>query len=555
MSATGPTATRIPASPGFPVRWEQPGDEDRCWTMDRSHYPGLITPLDASFIACVPFRGRQHAAEYFDLPARPEARRFNGYLYSTAIPRRQVDGSGKHSAAALRAAALSLGRDWQERYLPEVQALIAETANIDFHRRSLPELADDLEQTTARVAREWEIHFQVSAPMMLAQSLFDELYQDLFGEDDQLGAFRLLQGLDNLTVRMGHELWELSRAARAEPEVLRILQASVPEEVSQHLRSSSAGRSFMAQLGGWLQRYGHRGNDLGIARAAWIDDPTPVIRMLKEYAARDDYDPLAAQVELAATRERAIAQARSELAGYPEPVTTEFELLLQAAQDATVLSEDHDYWIDFRGTHELRRVTRAIGEHLVACGRLVAEGDVCYLTLDELAMAARDPGAQDLQALVTDRRAELERYAALSPPPALGTMLATPPDSPVSLALRKFSGAPPQPFAAGLLAGVGGSAGTAIGPVKVVHSLDEASKVQPGDILVVATTTPPWTPLFNTAAAVVADSGGVLCHCAVVAREYRIPAVVGTGAGTQLLRDGQVVEVDGTAGTVKIVSP
>ena len=76
--------------------------------------------------------------------------------------------------------------------------------------------------------------------------------------------------------------------------------------------------------------------------------------------------------------------------------------------------------------------------------------------------------------------------------------------------------------------------------------------MQPGDVLVAPATLPPWTPLFATAAAVVTDAGGILSHCAVVAREYRIPAVVGTGTATTTIRDGQMVEVDGTRGVVRL---
>lgn len=104
-----------------------------------------------------------------------------------------------------------------------------------------------------------------------------------------------------------------------------------------------------------------------------------------------------------------------------------------------------------------------------------------------------------------------------------------------------------------MLRGGPGSPGRARGPVKVVRSLQEAGKLQAGDVLIAETTAPPWTPLFATAAAVVTDTGGVLSHCAIVAREYGIPAVVGTGGATTTLRDGQVVEVDGDNGLVSIV--
>jgi len=88
----------------------------------------------------------------------------------------------------------------------------------------------------------------------------------------------------------------------------------------------------------------------------------------------------------------------------------------------------------------------------------------------------------------------------------------------------------------------------------VLRSLSEAAEIQQGEVLVAETTAPPWTPLFATAAAVVTDTGGILSHCAVVAREYRIPAVVGAAMATATISDGQTVEVDGDKGVVRILS-
>jgi pyruvate,water dikinase len=105
-----------------------------------------------------------------------------------------------------------------------------------------------------------------------------------------------------------------------------------------------------------------------------------------------------------------------------------------------------------------------------------------------------------------------------------------------------------------VVTGLAGSSGKARGTARILLSIAEADKLRPGDVLIAETTAPPWTPLFATAAAVVSDSGGILSHCAVVAREYGIPAVVGTGLATRAIRDGQIVEVDGDAGVVRVVS-
>jgi pyruvate,water dikinase len=101
--------------------------------------------------------------------------------------------------------------------------------------------------------------------------------------------------------------------------------------------------------------------------------------------------------------------------------------------------------------------------------------------------------------------------------------------------------------------GLGASPGVVIGVARIIDNLDDADRLEDGDVLIAKTTSPPWTPLFGVAAAVVTDAGGPMSHVAIVAREYGIPAVVGTVEATKLIRDGQRVRVDGSAGTVELL--
>ena len=101
------------------------------------------------------------------------------------------------------------------------------------------------------------------------------------------------------------------------------------------------------------------------------------------------------------------------------------------------------------------------------------------------------------------------------------------------------------------IVGIPASPGRATGPARIVRGVAEFDRVQPGDILVCPVTAPAWTPLFGTVAAVVTDTGGVAAHASIVAREYGLPAVVGTGDATWRLRDGDLVEVDGSTGVVR----
>jgi pyruvate,water dikinase len=102
--------------------------------------------------------------------------------------------------------------------------------------------------------------------------------------------------------------------------------------------------------------------------------------------------------------------------------------------------------------------------------------------------------------------------------------------------------------------GVAASPGMTSGTARVLHGPDDFGQMQPGDVLVASITTPAWTPLFAMASAVVTDIGGPLSHSSIVAREYGIPAVLGTGVATKRISSGQRITVDGTEGTVRLAA-
>ncbi len=137
------------------------------------------------------------------------------------------------------------------------------------------------------------------------------------------------------------------------------------------------------------------------------------------------------------------------------------------------------------------------------------------------------------------------------PPVFLGT--APTADVPRGEIVERFFGLGLEPSRdPSVVSGHGASKGVVTAPAKVVRTLTESDKLQRGDVLVCEMTMPAWTPLFSIVSAVVADSGGVLSHCAIVAREYGIPCVTGTRIGTTRIKDGQTVTVDGGKGIVRI---
>jgi rifampicin phosphotransferase len=542
----------------FPVTWEDPDDAGLFWLRQRMHFPEPMTPLDEWFLH-TEFEGATRATQVYDLPIFAKGRRFNTYAYAAIaplpLPPEELADMGRRAQEKLGAAMARLGEQWDNEFLPEIQRYLDDWAAFDLAGASMTELLAHLEAMVETRERLWDIHFLVWFPAYTAITLFEELYRELFGDEQTFDAYRLLQGFENKTLETTHALWRLSRQALSEPVVRQVLQETEPAEVPIVLSRSAEGRAFLAQLQAYLNVYGQRSDKWVFSSPTWIEDPTPVISNLQDYITQPDRDLAAETARLAAERQHLLAQVRAQMADYPHPVAAHFEFLLKAAQEGSVLTEDHGFWIDFRGWYPVRCTFLEFGRRFAQAGVLEQADDVFFLTLDEVRETAQAQSAMDRHPLVSGRQAEMAYFRGIQPPPALGTPPAGPPaDDPVSRTIGKFFGAPPQPTAdPNVLFGNAGSPGTARGPARVITSLAEVGRLQPGDVLVAETTAPPWTPLFASAAAVVTDTGGILSHCAVVAREYGIPAVVGTGIATSVIEDGQIVEVEGHTGTVRII--
>lgn len=585
LTQTKPTPGQaIPLPAAFPVQWRQPADAKLYWTHDPMHFPNQVKPLVASILLPLTAHSFNLAAEQLDLPIRQQALLANTYLYSAVMPvglppepvlklmkgiskvapgfvknleTKAIAGAEKKYLTKLDQIVARLDAYWATELLPEVKANITTMENFDLAGAPMPELLAHLTERTQLSDRMGEIHFLIVVPLLYAINRFYELYQDLFPGSGKFDALRLLQGMMNKSVEAGNELWDLSQSALASPEVLAILSTLPTAQVMAALQESVPGRIFLAEIHHFLQEFGKRSDTFDvIGEPSWLEDPTPVIKNLQDYITQPERNIEAEQQHLAAEAEHALAAVRTKLKGYPQAVRTQFEAALQAARVGNVLQEDHNYWLDQRGMWQMRAIFLEFGRRFAAAGVIEQALDVFYLDLAELQETAQQMPALPRQGLVAARKAEYARFATLQPPPAIGTLPAgAPPNDAMSRTMTNFFGmnAPEAASTGNELHGLAGSPGKVRGLAKVVHSLAEAGKLKKGDILVAETTAPPWTPLFATAAAIVTNTGGILSHCAIVAREYNIPAAVGVRNATTRLADGMLVEVDGDAGTVIIL--
>ncbi len=264
-------------------------------------------------------------------------------------------------------------------------------------------------------------------------------------------------------------------------------------------------------------------------------------------------DPAAeARLGLTSTeRLQAEAQARSALAHVPK-LLARFEKLLGTAQRFGRVREEQVASFTL-GWPMMRRALLRLGGILTERGVLLTAEDVFFLTRAELlaALTESEP-AGSLAPGVVERRKLWQRQRRLTPPLVLGEM--TPMMKRIFERTANMLRSEVGPSLGNGLAGLPASPGRASGPARVICTPEEFDRLQPGDVLIAPVTTPAWTPLFVHAAAVVTDTGSPLAHASLAAREYGIPAVVGTGNATARLRDGQWVLVDGNTGLVEVQS-
>ena len=252
-----------------------------------------------------------------------------------------------------------------------------------------------------------------------------------------------------------------------------------------------------------------------------------------------------------AARERRLAaeaRARQALAATPR-LARRFERLVGRAQRFGRVREEQVAELTLAWP-VLRRAALRLGAMLVDRGSLEAAERVFWLTRQELVGALRE-AVPSLETTEAERRATWQRQSRLAPPLMIGEV---PPMLARFLRDAELSIRGAASTVGADIVGIPASPGRATGPARIVRGPDEVGRVLRGDILVCPLTAPAWTPLFGRIAAIVTDTGGVSAHASIVAREYGIPAVVGTRDATVRLRDGGFVEVDGSAGTVRRVA-
>jgi len=569
--------TALPALAPVPVPAEPPPG---FWQREASHYPRPLSPMfrvcQAAFNAAM----RQMMTEFSLLAEAVEFREIGGWVYQRMVPlggrdmpappawlmplvirlvppmRTRIQGA----VEAVRSdKAGSFIHRWHAEWKPNLVAKIAEFRKADLAGFSDEELDRHLLGVASFVQHSLGVHTRTNAAVLVSLAGIAFACRDLLGWDDRQ-AFDLFSGLSERSSEPSGRLAQLAQMAGERPTIRRLLERIENTTVE---RLAEADSDFAKAFAGYQNEFGARA--LGeIAEPTLAERPILVLALIRDQLARG-YDPSADAAASEQRRAAAIKQARMALASRSPADRQRFEQALARGEQAYPLREDNQFYAVSSPLALMRYAVLELGYRLVGRGQIAQRDDVFYLEFDEAREALQD--GHDRQPLVTRRKAERAWVEAHPGPASYGRDPGRPPSlaalpAEARLLMEAMLWASQRVFesehsghhspADTTLCGIGASPGVYTGPVRVIMNETEFDKLQPGDVLVCPITSPVWSVLFPSVGALVTDTGGILSHSSIIAREYRVPAIVATGNATRILHDGQRVIVDGNAGSVEL---
>jgi rifampicin phosphotransferase len=518
-----------------PTEWSVP--DPKAFYFRASIVEQLPDPLSPLFAAMVDgsvarslralmreFMGADVPSDAVGLPT------VNGYAYyrysRAALWRLTVKG-----VRAMRMLPTMGQPHWRDVAHPAYQAAVAAWRDRPLDGLTDAELLDGVQELLDAGTR---YYTAVQAIIPLAASsevIFTRCYDRLVRRAGEPPASTFLVGFDSTPIRAEKSLWDLAEWSRGH-EALALAVRADPAAVWAGGGPAPADE-WRARFQAHLDRFGHATYNLDFRHPTPVDDPTPLFEALRFALDGGGASPYARQAASAARREELTDAVAARL----DPARrATFDRLLRWAQGYAPVREDALADVGLAWP-QMRGMLAELGRRQVAAGRIAAPEDVYWLLPDELRGAPLGD--------VEERKARWRGQRRVTPPQLL----------PQHTFLDRFeSWFPASGTQEGaLLRGTGASSGQVTATARVLYGPADFRRMRPGDVLVASITTPAWTSLFTMAAAVVTDVGGPLSHSSIVAREYGIPAVLGTGVATRRIPDGARVRVDGDAGTVMLL--
>lgn len=508
--------------------------ENHTWTLQDEHNPASHPPLIAS---ASPMSRSVDGDQQDKIPATLN---INGFNYA-----READsqiGARNPFGETLEPETVEDLTKWRREWLPQVEDLKIMLENFDPDAVKPGEWAKTLQYHDEEYRRVFSgIHRNAVGPSRSAVYKFLNAYTEQYGENNRAKAMALLHGFPNLSLDRACALWDLSRIMRSDSSLRGL------KDIDELVASTPSSIRFRREFHKMLDVFGITSNNGLQDLPTWIEGSPIPLSIIRSYATQEDSK---SPKEASLNQRKIRLSIETELRNPSKhtPVTEKLLHLMEMAQQLTPNLEDHNLLCDQQCVYSSRRRWLNIGTYLVNKGLLAINGSVFFYRRSEL-LEALDGGSSITEEEL-NRRSDLQNEYRTMPPPL---HLGLPPKNIQETVSVPMPGTVAQEgITQRMLKGIAASPGNHRGIARVFQSIDEASSLEEGEVLVLRALTPPWTPYIAVAGAIVTNSGGALSHGAVVAREFGVPAVVGTVNGTNLIPDRSVVSVDGTNGMVVI---
>ena len=551
--------------PGLEFDPERDFEQSPAWFLDGTHSVPPWTPMFGWFWINFCRHGMQYGAEKLSLPTvKGWDWRFHkggGYLTLLLV---KTEEEKRRREGEFRKAILPFIQDFDGLwggYVKEILGLYAHLKTTNPETATNIELLQNFEDTIDTCRRMWEIHMYMMYGVYTAYILFENICRDVAKIDDTSPLFhKLVSGFDNKVFQVDRKLWEFSKRARKDG-LADIFLKNEASAIKGKLEATDKGKAFMKDFMALMNEDGWRMQRMSeINLPTWVEDPTPALVNVKQFLQKGgDFNLDEERKKIAQERQGA---EKEVLGKVPQEQRGWFQQLMKLAQKSGVFSEEHDHYLDLYTHAMMRRSVLGLGRRFVKAGALNEAEDVFFLMPDEIRRAGINPDQFNLRYIVDRRKSEWQEWQKTPNPPAflapgfdLNMAMGVLVQSMDPIALKVVVGSMPQvrPELKADLYGICGSPGVAEGTARVIMTEDELHLVQEGDILVAATTSPSWTPVFSMIKGVIVDRGASLSHAAIVGREYRIPVVMNVFEGTAKIKSGQRIKVDANLGVVFIL--
>ncbi len=448
---------------------------------------------------------------------------------------------------------------WRDKIRPRYVATAARWQDRSLDALSLADLwAGAQEVNAAAMSHLAVLMVATTGASAGSEMLFTRVYEKLIRRAGDPEATVFLMGYDSTPILAEKSLYDLAEWVRTCPDLAEHILNTPTIDLATHLSTPHSllptpysllpdWHDFCERLQTYLNTYGHLVYDLDFGKLLPLDDPTPMLETIKMYLRGAGSNPHERQRIAAEKREQSAESTRARLKGLRRWA---FDKTLKMGQAMAQVRENAIADIGL-GYPVLRALLRELGCRFVQAGVIGEAEDIFWLPADKVedvvTALTRGDAPVNLAESVAQRKVKHAALKNVTPPPML-----PPRKKYMGIDMEAFTPAAEESHSAGMLKGIAASAGKVTAPACVLRGPEDFDQMRPGCVLVAGATTPAWTPLFAMASAVVTDIGGPLSHGSIVAREYGIPAVMGTGVATRRIQNGQTITVDGGAGTVKL---